>query len=91
MGVPVLTMKGFNFTSRCGESINKNLGYEQLIANDIQDYISKAKLLISNKDKLLKLRDDIFEKAINTPLFDKVSFAKSFYSNLEQVYKKKFL
>jgi len=91
MGVPVLTMKGFNFTSRCGESINKNLGYEQLIANDIQDYISKAKLLISNEDKLLQLRDDIFEKAINSPLFDKVSFAKSFYSNLEQVYKKKFL
>ena len=26
MGVPVLTLKGFNMNSRCGESINKNLG-----------------------------------------------------------------
>ena len=32
MSVPVLTMKGFNFKSRCGESINKNLDLEELIA-----------------------------------------------------------
>ena len=32
MGVPVLTMKGFNFNSRCGESINKNLKLNDLIA-----------------------------------------------------------
>ena len=91
MGVPVLTIKGFNLISRFGESINRNLGYEQLIANDIDDYIFKAKLLISNEDKLQKLRDHIYDTAKNSPLFDQVSFAKSFYSNLEQVYKKKFL
>ena len=34
MGVPVLTMKGYNFNSRCGESINKNLGMKDLIAKD---------------------------------------------------------
>ena len=27
MGVPVIVMKGHNFSSRCGESINKNLNF----------------------------------------------------------------
>ena len=42
MGVPVLTMKGFNFNSRCGESINRNLKLEDFIAEDGEDYIKKA-------------------------------------------------
>ena len=42
MGVPVITMKGYNFNSRCGESIIKNLGIENLIAKSEDDYILKA-------------------------------------------------
>ena len=41
MGVPVITMAGYNFNSRCGESINKNLGIDQLIAKDENDYVQK--------------------------------------------------
>ena len=32
MGVPVITLKGYNFNSRCGVSINKNLNLDNLIA-----------------------------------------------------------
>ena len=42
MGVPVITMSGYNFNSRCGESINKNLKLENLIARNEEDYINKA-------------------------------------------------
>ena len=45
MGVPVLTMNGFNFNSRCGASINKNLGMPDLIAQNYNEYISIAKKL----------------------------------------------
>ena len=45
MGVPVLTMHGFNFNSRCGASINKNIGMKDLIANNYEEYISIAKNL----------------------------------------------
>ena len=31
---PCITMKGFNFISRCGESINKNLNLNELIAEN---------------------------------------------------------
>ena len=42
MGVPVLTLKGSNFNSRCGESININLGLNSFIAEDKEDYIKKS-------------------------------------------------
>ena len=42
MGVPVLTMKGYNFNSRCGESININLKMEDFIAENKNDYVNKA-------------------------------------------------
>ena len=42
MGVPVITMAGYNFNSRCGESINKNLNMENLIAKNEDEYILKS-------------------------------------------------
>ena len=60
MGVPVLTMAGYNFNSRCGESINKNLNMEQLIAKDEDDYVSKAVDLSNNREKYINLRKSIF-------------------------------
>ena len=56
MGVPVLTMAGYNFNSRCGESINKNLNMEYLIAKDENDYVSKAVDLSNDKEKYIKFK-----------------------------------
>ena len=53
MGVPVITMAGYNFNSRCGESINKNLGMEQLIAKDENDYVQKAINFANDKEKYI--------------------------------------
>ena len=68
MGVPVLTMAGYNFNSRCGESINKNLGLEQLIAKDENEYVSKAVDLSKSKEKYISLRKFIFKNAIKSPI-----------------------
>ena len=85
MGVPVLTMKGYNFNSRCGESININLGMKDLIAKDESEYIFKAKKLAEDQDELLKTRKKIFTMAPHTPLFDKIKFANDFFSCLENI------
>ena len=85
MGVPVLTMKGYNFNSRCGESINKNLGMKDLIAKDESEYIFKAKELAEDQNKLLKIRKKIFAIAPYTPLFDKKKFANDFFNCLENI------
>ncbi len=86
MGVPVLTMKGYNFNSRCGESINKNLKLDYLIAKNVKEYISKAVELAENTDKLVEIRDHIFSNAIESPLFDQLAFSKNFFSSIENIY-----
>ena len=76
MGVPVLTLKGFNMNSRCGESINKNLDLIEFIANSTKDYIDKA-ILLQDRKKLSKLRITLREKVIKSPLFDSNQFTKN--------------
>ena len=85
MGVPVITMKGYNFNSRCGESIIKNLGVEDLIANNEDDYILKAQKIANDKDKLLELRKNIFKISHETPLFDTKQFSQDFFGILEKI------
>jgi len=85
MGVPVLTMAGYNFNSRCGESINKNLNMDQLIAKDEKEYVSKAVRLTSEREKFLKLRKTLFLDAIKSPLFDEKKFARNFFSLIKEI------
>ena len=87
MNVPVLVMKGFNFNSRCGESIMKNINLNDLIAENENDYIDKAIALTKNK-KILDLRKLIYDNALKSPLFDKKKFSKQFFSLMEKIYAK---
>jgi len=88
MGVPVLTMKGFNFSSRCGESININLQMENFIAKDKNDYFEKAISFQNNQDNLKKIKLNLRNKALSSPLFDTESFTKDFTEILKEVYSK---
>ncbi len=85
MGVPVLTMEGYNFNSRCGESINKNLGLNNLIAKNEKDYILKAKKLANDEENLKDIRKKIYNEAINSPLFDSKKFNNDFYKLLQSL------
>lgn len=85
MGVPVITMAGYNFNSRCGESINKNLNLEYLIAKDEEEYISKAINLSNNTKKFFELRKFIYVEALKSPLFDQKKFSKNFFKTLEEI------
>lgn len=89
MGVPVLTLKGFNFNSRCGESINLNLDQQEFIAQTTHDYIDKAILFLSQKSKLLNLRKNLRKKTINSALFDIDGFTRDFSITLKNLISKK--
>tara|TARA_B110000238_G_scaffold199185_1_gene245700 strand:- start:261 stop:1937 length:1677 start_codon:yes stop_codon:yes gene_type:complete len=84
MGIPVLTMKGFNFNSRCGESINLNLGMDEFIAADEEDYLIKAIQLQKDLTKLEFLRGSLRERALASPLFDVDNFTNEFSSILKK-------
>ena len=85
MGVPVLTMAGYNFNSRCGESINKNLKMEQMIAKDQSDYVKKAVNLSNNHDEYINLRKSVFINAIDSPLFNRKKFSENFFRSLKEI------
>ena len=87
MGVPVLTMKGFNFNSRCGESINKNLGLNDFIAENENDYVNKALELSKDKSRLIEIRNSLHENAKFSPLFNKQKFSIEFFNALKKIYK----
>ena len=88
MGVPVLTMKGYNFNSRCGESININLQMENLIAKNKDDYFEKAISIQNEPDILKKIKYNLRNKALSSPLFDTESFTKDFIEILKKIYLK---
>ena len=86
MGVPVLTLKGFNFNSRCGESINKNLKLENFIAESYDDYYSKALDFYENLEYLKNLRKVLRSNAISSPLFDNKNFALIFSKKVKKIW-----
>ena len=88
MGVPVLTLRGTNFVSRCGESLNSNLGMLEFIAKDKSDYINKAITISKNKEKLSLIRKSLRKNVLNSPLFDMKNFGEDFSNLLNDVWKK---
>jgi predicted O-linked N-acetylglucosamine transferase (SPINDLY family) len=82
MTVPLLTKKGDSFVSRCGFSINKNLSMDDWIANNNNDYISKAIKFSKDINYLLKVKKNLAAKIDMSPLFDINTFYKDFKNNL---------
>ena len=88
MGVPVLTLSGFNFNSRCGESININLGLDEFIAKNYDDYFKKA-ILFQNREKLNILRTKLRSKVLNSSLFETSEFTKDLSEIFTNLMKKR--
>ena len=88
-GVPVLTLQGYNFNSRCGSSIIKNLGEKSLLSNSKDQYVEKAVYLATNINKLAELRMNLYKNLFKTPLFDIVKFSKNFEELLYEVINEK--
>ena len=86
MGLPVLTMKGFNFNSRCGESIMKSMDMPEMIANDEIDYFNKAISIVNDKDSIEVNRINLRERALSSPLFDTDKFTSDFCNLIKHVH-----
>ncbi len=86
--MPVLVLKGYNFNSRCGESIIKNANLEFLLSSNEDEYIEKAVYLSKNIEKLENERKKIYNKILNTPLFDSKKFSSNLKDELLKIYKK---
>ncbi len=87
-GVPVIVLKGYNFNSRCGESILKNANLDFFLASNEEEYIEKAIYLSNNIEKLENERKKIYDKITDTPLFNSNKFSSYLKDELLKIYKK---
>ena len=87
-GVPVLVLKGYNFNSRCGESILKNAKLEFFLSSNEEEYIKKAIYLSNNIEKLERERKKIYNEILSTPLFNSKKFSSNLKDELLKIYKK---
>jgi len=85
MGVPVLTKKGDYFISKSTESINKNIGLNDWIANDENDYINKAVNFSNNLNFLQSVKIYLLENRETFAIFDSKDFAKQMFNAFKKL------
>ena len=88
MGAPVLTIKGDSFVARVGESLMQTIGLPDWIAEDTDDYVSRAVRLAGDLDTLSELRIGLRPRFAASPLGDAPRFACSFEAALRQMWQR---
>ena len=83
MGVPSIMLEGGSYASRFGGSVPLNVGLEELIAHDCQEYLEIAAKLAANLDRLEEIRATSRASMENSPLMDAAGFTR----NLEQAFR----
>ena len=87
MGVPVITLKGDRYLFHFGESINSNLSMHEWIAKNQDEYVSKAIKFSSDFDELSKIRMNLRQIALQSPVFDAPRFTEHFSNMLWGMWK----
>jgi protein O-GlcNAc transferase len=83
MGVPFVALAGEHFVSRMGVTILTNAGLPELIAKDKDQYVKIAAELAQDKDRLRKIRHNLRDRVVKSPLMDQHAFAR----NIEHAYR----
>ena len=86
MCVPLLTLRGENFVSRCGASINSNLNQDHWTANDIEQYIKLAKEYASDYKKLDINRTYLRNNSRKSTIFNSKLFSINFANVLRKIW-----
>ena len=76
MGIPILTLMGKSFASRVAGSVLKTIGLENLIVNNLDDYIKEAVRLSRDRNEIIKIRNHLKEKNNLKKLFDSSEYTK---------------
>ncbi len=87
MGVPFVSLAGRHFVSRMGVTILTNAGLPELIAQNIDEYISITVDLATDLKKLHKLREGLREKFAASPVMDQKKFARNMETAYREIWK----
>lgn len=83
MGVPVITLCGDRHSGRVGASILSHVGLDDLVAGDVDSYVTVAADLGRNTGRLAQMRSGLREQMKNSQLCD----ARRFACSVEAAYK----
>jgi len=81
-GLPIVTLRGFNFASRVVPSLLDNLSMSELIASDEKEYIKIIMNLYENRDLLKKLKEKLLIQKEENNIFNSEFYVKQ----LEKLY-----
>ena len=87
MCVPLITISGETFLSRCGASVNKNLGMNELIAKSLDEYVEIAINLAKDKNKLSMIKAELLKNSRKSKLFDIEIFSRDFTNAMQDMWK----
>ena len=88
MCVPILTLKGDYFVSKCGESINSSLNMKEWIAHDIDSYVNKSIVFSKDFSILNQIKNKLILHSRNSDLFNSEKFSLDFSEILKTTWKK---
>ena len=88
MGVPTVTLTGDTMLTMQGASMLSCVGLTDWIAQDGEDYIRIACHFANDPQHLAKLRSELRDRALQSPLFDVKRFAQDFTNGLWDMYRK---
>ena len=81
-GIPVVTVKGRHFASRMSESILKAIDFPEMVAENLEQYVTLAVSLARSPMRLKKIREKLEIESKRSPLFD----TRRFVGNLENAF-----
>ena len=88
MGLPVITHSGDRHAARVGESILRNLGYDEFVAADWESYIRLAVNLAADTNRIAELRNKQRERLLKSRLMDGPRFAEIFTKKMRSTWEK---
>ena len=88
MGVPVVTLRGKRHAARVGSSLLGRLGLDDLIADNIEEYIEIAATLAGDGARLNRLRQNLRACVAASPLCDAPAFAREIEAACRQMWRR---
>ncbi|WP_054109065.1 tetratricopeptide repeat protein [Novosphingobium sp. AAP83] len=87
-GLPVVTKKGRQFSACVAASLLAAIGLPELITNSDEEYEKLIVDIALDRDKYLKINQNLGVNRAKEPLFDTKRYAKNFERGLRQAYEK---
>lgn len=88
MGVPFVTWPGEHLSARMGKAILENVGLRELVAESADDYVDIAVALANDHERLKRLRANLRERMLASPLLDGPRMARSLENAFREMWRR---